>query len=53
MPTRQASSYTRSIPNGRFEVVDAKSGKHQREINFDGAETSGADKSGGHDLRMK
>jgi hypothetical protein len=33
-------------------VLNSK-GKHQGEINFDGFKTKEADKTGGHDLKVK
>jgi hypothetical protein len=38
--------------HGRFEVL-TRSGKHQREVNFDGAEVKSADPKTKHDLRVK
>jgi hypothetical protein len=44
--------YSVDTLHGTFEVCN-RAGKHQREVNFDGAEIDGPDKSGGHDIRVK
>ena len=38
---------------GRFEVINPKNGKHLGEVNFAFKQTKPADKTGGHDLKIK
>lgn len=49
MDKNESQLYSVDTQHGRFEVHNLD-GKHLREINFDGAETSKADKSGMHNL---
>jgi hypothetical protein len=44
--------YSVDTLHGTFEVLN-RAGKHQREMNFDGAEVFGSDRAGGHDIRVK
>ena len=44
--------YSVDTQHARIEVCNS-SGKHVREINFDGAETAPRDKTGDHDIRVK
>jgi RHS repeat-associated protein len=46
---KNGTHYSVDTQHGRFEVLDKK-GKHQREIDFSGKETKGADKSGKHNI---
>lgn len=50
--TSSGKYYAVDTQHGRFEVVNKK-GKHQGEVNFNLDPTKPADKSGGHDLKMK
>ncbi len=45
--------YALDSQHGRFEVINAKNGKHLGEVDFDFKETKNADKSGRHNLRLK
>jgi len=45
--------YALDTQHGRLEVINPKNGKHLGEVNFDFVGTKSADKSGGHDLRVK
>jgi hypothetical protein len=44
--------YSVDTQHGTFEVCD-RAGRHQREMNFDGAEVSGPDPKGEHDIKVK
>ena len=50
--TKTGKLYAVDSQHGRFEMTNAK-GKHQGEVNFDFEQTKPADKSGGHDLKIK
>ncbi|WP_084335679.1 two-partner secretion domain-containing protein [Pseudomonas indica] len=45
--------YAVDTQHGRFEVINSKNGKHLGEVDFDFKQTKPADKSGGHDLKVK
>ncbi|WP_369992022.1 hypothetical protein [Pseudomonas xanthosomatis] len=45
--------YAVDTQHGRFEVVNPKNGRHLREVDFDFNQQKPADKSGGHDLKVK
>ncbi|WP_418910982.1 T7SS effector LXG polymorphic toxin [Bacillus subtilis] len=50
--SKSKTYYALDTQHGRFEVLN-KRGKHQGEVDFNLNPTKEADKSGGHDLRMK
>ncbi|MGF7536259.1 pre-toxin TG domain-containing protein [Bacillus mexicanus] len=50
--SKSKTYYALDTQHGRFEVQN-KRGKHQGEVDFNLSPTKKADKSGGHDLRMK
>ncbi|WNV80465.1 T7SS effector LXG polymorphic toxin [Bacillus atrophaeus] len=50
--SKNKTYYALDTQHGRFEVLN-KRGKHQGEVDFNLNPTKKADKSGGHDLRMK
>lgn len=45
--------YAVDTQHGRFEVINSKNGKHLGEVDFDFKKIKSADKTGGHDLRVK
>ncbi len=45
--------YALDTQHGRFEVINPKNGKHLGEVDFEFNQKKPADKSGGHDLRVK
>ncbi len=45
--------YAMDTQHGRFEVINPKNGKHLGEVNFEFKQTKPADKTGGHDLKIK
>jgi filamentous hemagglutinin len=45
--------YAVDTQHGRSEKINSKNGKHLGEVNFDFNPTKSADKSGGHDLKLK
>ncbi|WAI84522.1 MULTISPECIES: colicin E3/pyocin S6 family cytotoxin [Achromobacter] len=49
---RDGNLYAVDTQHGRFEVVNAKNGKHLGEVNFEFRETPAADKAGGHNLKV-
>ncbi|WP_332880186.1 colicin E3/pyocin S6 family cytotoxin [Bacillus sp. G16] len=50
--SKSKTYYALDTQHGRFEVLN-KRGKHQGEVDFNLNPTKEADKSGGHDLRIK
>ncbi|SDI78653.1 filamentous hemagglutinin, partial [Pseudomonas panipatensis] len=45
--------YALDTQHGRFEVINARNGKHMGEVDFEFKQTKPADKSGSHDLKVK
>jgi filamentous hemagglutinin len=45
--------YALDTQHGRFEVIHPKTGKHLGEVDFSFKETQPADRSGGHNIRVK
>lgn len=45
--------YAVDTQHGRFEKINSKNGKHLGEVDIDFNPTKPADKSGGHDIKIK